>query len=58
MKRRSKDRPRVEVPDLHTQYEALLDTVWRCEGRARLQDRVDAQTRYDELHSKRSSDHK
>ena len=55
MKRHSEDRPRVEVPDLQTQYETLLDTVWRCEDRARLQDRIDAQTRYDELQSKRWS---
>lgn len=55
MKRHSEDRPRVEVPDLQTQYEALLDTVWRCEGRARLQDRIDAQIRYDDLQRKRWS---
>lgn len=55
MKRHSEDRLRVEVPDLQTQFETLLDTVWRCEDRARLQDRIDAQTRYDELHSKRTA---
>lgn len=53
MKRHSRDRLKVEIPDLHTQYEALLDTVWRCEERARLQDRIDAQDRFDELQSKR-----
>ena len=45
----------VEILDLHTQYEGLLDTVWRCEERARLQDRIDAQIRFDELQSKRRS---
>lgn len=55
MKRHSKDQLKVEIPDLHTQYEALLDTVWRCEARARLQDRIDAQNRFDELQSKRRS---
>ncbi|MGH2976660.1 MAG: hypothetical protein ACRDLL_17620 [Solirubrobacterales bacterium] len=46
---------RVEIPDLHTQYEALLDTVWRCEARARLDDRIDALTRFEERQSKRCS---
>lgn len=55
MKRRSRDRLKVDIPDLHTQYEALLDTVWRCEERARLEDRIDAQNRFDELQSKRRS---
>ena len=58
MKRQIEVRPKVEVPDLHTQYEALLDTVWRCEERAELQDRIDAQGRYDELRGKRWSDRK
>ena len=53
MKRQSKDRLKVEIPDLHTQYEALLDTVWRCERRARFEDRIDAQNRFDELQRKR-----
>lgn len=55
MKRHLRDRPKVDIPDLHTQYEALLDAVWRCEERARLQDRIDAQNRFDELQSKRRS---
>ena len=55
MKHHSRDRLKVDIPDLHTQYEALLDTVWRCEERARLQDRIDAQNRFDELQSKRRS---
>ncbi len=48
---------KVDIPDLHTQYEALLDTVWRCEKRARLQDLIDARNRFDELQSKRRFGH-
>ena len=55
MKRKAEDRLRFEIPDLQTQYEALLDTVWRCEARARLEDRIDARTRYEEVQSKRCS---
>ena len=29
-------------PDLHTQYESLLDQVWKCEAEWRLCDRIDA----------------
>jgi hypothetical protein len=29
-------------PDLQTQYESLLDQVWRCEADWRLYDRIDA----------------
>lgn len=53
MKRHSKDRLKVDMPDLQTQYEDLLDTVWRCEDRARLMDRLEARTRFEELNSKR-----
>jgi hypothetical protein len=53
MKRQSTDRLKVEVPDLQTQYEELLDTVWKCEERARLDDRIEARARYEELQSKR-----
>ena len=31
-----------EPPDLHTQFESLLDQVWRCEAEWRLYDRIDA----------------
>ena len=55
LKRNTKDRPEVEIPDLQTQYEALLDTVWRCEERARFEDRIDAWNRYEELQSRRCS---
>jgi hypothetical protein len=53
LKRRTRDRRKVEIPDLPTQYEELLDTVWRCEQRARLMDRIEAQTRSEELQRKR-----
>jgi len=29
------------VPDIHTQFEALLDQVWRSEAGWRLEDRID-----------------
>jgi len=54
MKRQFGDRSRVETPDLQTQYEALLDTVWRCEERARLDDRIDAQARYEAQRHRRN----
>jgi hypothetical protein len=47
MKRQLDDRQAAQTPDLQTQYEALLDTVWRCEERARIQDRIEAQARFD-----------
>lgn len=47
MKRSSGSRRVTEIPDLQTQYEALLDTVWRSEERARQQERIDAQARFD-----------
>jgi hypothetical protein len=31
-----------DPPDLHTQFESLLDQVWRCEADWRLYDRIDA----------------
>ena len=31
-----------DVPDLHTQFEDLLDQVWRSEAEWRLYDRIDA----------------
>ena len=32
-----------ERPDLQTQFEALLDQVWRCESDWRFDDRLDVQ---------------
>lgn len=40
MWRRPSDRAKPAVPDLQTQYEELLDTVWRCEREARLDDQI------------------
>lgn len=49
--RRSHEAPfsrrEVQAPDLQSQYEELLDTVWRCERRANLMDRIDARARFD-----------
>ena len=40
-------------PDLHSQYESLLDQVWRSEANWRLWDRVDAFVMLDSLRAKR-----
>ena len=40
-------RDRYEVPDLHSQFESLLDTVWRCERMRKLEDRIDRQIRWE-----------
>lgn len=34
---------RAERPDLQTQFEELLDQVWRCESEWRFDDRLDVQ---------------
>jgi hypothetical protein len=47
MKRLFRRRALAQAPDLHSQYEGLLDTVWRCERRAMLMDRIDAQAAYE-----------
>lgn len=42
---KSADRKRrkgSDEPDLQTQFESLLDQVWRCEANWRLYDRIDA----------------
>lgn len=56
MKHRFGNRRPAEVPDLQTQYEALLDTVWRCEERARLLERIEAQARYDAIQPRHRRD--
>jgi hypothetical protein len=54
-------RPRVvqggapALPDLHSQFEALLDTVWESERRAAIMDRIDAQAADDSRRRRRSS---
>jgi len=47
------DRIRSDVPDLRTQWESLLDQVWRSEADWRLWDRVDAAVRMDALREQR-----
>ena len=36
---------RGDDPDAHTELEALLDQVWRCEAEWRFDDRIDLATR-------------
>jgi hypothetical protein len=57
-RRQETNDPDVPAPDLHTQFEALLDTVWRCEHRADINDRIDAQARLDSLQPKRWRKHR
>jgi len=40
---------RPDVPDLRSQWESLLDQVWRSEADWRLWDRLDAAVRIDSL---------
>lgn len=49
---------RDEVPDLRTQWESLLDQVWRSEADWRLWDRVDAAVRLDALRAQRAQEPK
>jgi hypothetical protein len=55
MKRHVGEPPEAEIADLPTQYEALLDTVWRSEKRARQQDRIDARARFEAQQRRRRS---
>jgi hypothetical protein len=48
------ERGRSDVPDLRTQWESLLDQVWRSEADWRLWDRLDAAVRQDALRELRS----
>ncbi len=41
------------VPDLRTQWESLLDQVWRSEAEWRLWDRLDAAARMERLREQR-----
>ncbi|HEY6874768.1 MAG TPA: hypothetical protein VI384_00255 [Candidatus Dormibacteraeota bacterium] len=41
------------MPDLRTQWESLLDQVWRSEADWRLWDRLDAAVRMDALREQR-----
>jgi hypothetical protein len=42
-----------DTPDLHTQFESMLDQVWRSEADWRLWDRIDAQDMLETLRKKR-----
>jgi hypothetical protein len=47
------ERGRSDIPDLRTQWESLLDQVWRSEADWRLWDRLDAAVRNDALREQR-----
>ena len=49
-------RSKSDAPDLHTQFEALLDQVWRSEADWRLWDRLDAAVMLETLRQKRMKD--
>ena len=53
MLKRQRERARNDVPDLRTQWESLLDQVWRSEADWRLWDRVDAAVRLEALREQR-----
>lgn len=44
----SRDQSEAERPSLQTQYEDLLDTVRKCERWTRVQDLIDAHTRFEQ----------
>jgi hypothetical protein len=44
---------RPDVPDLRTQWESLLDQVWRSEANWRLWDRLDAAVQAENLRRRR-----
>lgn len=46
---------RPDVPDLRSQWESLLDQVWRSEADWRLWDRLDAAVRIDSMRVRRES---
>jgi hypothetical protein len=46
---------RADVPDLRTQWESLLDQVWRSEADWRLWDRLDAAVRIEALRKQREA---
>jgi hypothetical protein len=48
---------RSNVPDLRTQWESLLDQVWRSEADWRLWDRLDAAVRMETLREQREANH-
>lgn len=51
-----KFRSKSDAPDLHTQFESMLDQVWKSESDWRLWDRLDAAVEQDALREKRQKD--
>jgi hypothetical protein len=47
---------RSDAPDLRTQWESLLDQVWRSEADWRLWDRLDAAVRNETARERREAD--
>ena len=50
-----RSKSRTDTPDLHTQYESLLDQVWQSESDWRLWDRVDAAVMLETIREKRAA---
>ena len=50
-------RSKSDGPDLHTQFESLLDQVWRSESDWRLWDRLDAAEKADMMRERRAKSH-
>jgi hypothetical protein len=46
---------RSDVPDLRSQWESLLDQVWRSEAEWRLWDRLDAAVRIETIREEREA---
>ena len=46
---------RSDTPDLHTQFESLLDQVWQSESDWRLWDRVDAAVLRETIRERRAA---
>lgn len=47
-------RTKSDAPDLHSQFESLLDQVWRSESDWRLWDRLDAAVMLEDLRKLRA----
>ena len=48
-------RSRSDAPDLHSQFESLLDQVWRSESDWRLWDRLDAAVKLEDIRLRRAA---
>lgn len=49
-----KFRSKSDAPDLHSQFESMLDQVWRSEADWRMWDRLDAAVQLEDLRKKRA----